>query len=104
MIIQGTTPTIRYTFSTINTEDIAVAFLSIKQNDKTIIGKDLSTATVYEGTIFWKLTQEETLKLRRNVFATIYLDYLLGDGTRAAGKTWKEMVGPTGKEEVIKNE
>lgn len=104
MIIKGTTPTIRYTFNTINTEDIAVAFLSIKQNDKTIIEKDLSTATVDEGTIFWKLTQEETLKLRRKVFATIYLDYLLGDGTRAAGKTRKEMIGPTGKEEVIKNE
>lgn len=104
MIIKGTTPTIRYTFSHIDTEDIVAAVLSIKQNDKTIIEKTLADAVIEEGSASWRLTQEDTLKLRRKIFATIYLDYLLGDGTRAAGKTRKEMVGPTGKEEVLTDE
>lgn len=103
-IIQGTTPTIRYTFSTVNTADISVAFLSIKQYGRTIIEKDLSSATVEEGAISWKLLQQESLRLNRKVPATVYLSYLLIDGTRGEGQTEEATIDPTGKEAVIGDE
>lgn len=103
-ITKGTTPTIEYTFSEIDTADITAAILTIKQGGLTIIEKDLSSATVEQGAISWKLSQEESLSLRRNAYATVYLDYLLSDGTRVAGETETVMIAPTGKEEVISDE
>lgn len=100
-IIKGTTPTIKYTFSTINTADITAAVLSIKQYEKTVIEKDLSTATVEQGTMSWTLTQQESLRLKKKVPAMIYLSYLLMDGTRAEGQSEEVTIEPTGKEAVI---
>lgn len=103
-IIKGTTPTIGYTFSTVDTADIAEAILSIKQYNKTVIERDISTATVDTGVMSWKLTQRESLRLKEKVPATIYLSYVLSDGTRAEGATVEAEIDPTGKEAVIGDE
>ena len=60
---KGTTPTIRYNFSLVNTSDISVAYMTIEQDGQTLIEKDLTTATVGDGYIEWMLSQTETLSL-----------------------------------------
>lgn len=103
-IIRGTTPTIEYTFSEVNTADITVAYMTIKQYERTVVERDLTTATVEEGKVSWVLTQAETLLLKKGVEAQLHLDYLLSGGTRAAGVTETVQVDPTGKNEVISDE
>lgn len=100
-IVKGTTPTIKYRFSTVDTQDISVAYLSIKQLERTVIERDLSTATVEAGALSWTLEQEETLNLQRKIPALIFLDYVLVNGLRGAGKTISIEIDPTGKNEVI---
>lgn len=100
-IVQGTTPTIKYTFSTVDTNDISIAWLTIKQLSKTVIERDLSSAIVEEGSLSWLLTQEESLTLQTKIPATVYLDYLLVNGLRGAGRTVSMDIDPTGKNEVI---
>lgn len=57
---RGTTPTIRITFSEIDTDDITDAYLTLKQGETTV-EKDLEDADVGSGYIDWELTQAETL-------------------------------------------
>lgn len=47
MIVRGTTPSIRYTFSTLNVADIIDAYLTIVQGE-TVIEKTLQDAEVGE--------------------------------------------------------
>ena len=103
-IIRYTTPTIKFTFSEIDITDITVAFLVIKQNDKTAIERDISSAVVTntqaESSLAWTLTQEETKKLSKaNV--SIYCDWKLRDGTRGRSHVKTDSVEDTGKQEVI---
>lgn len=64
MIARGTTPTIQFVFKSIDTADIAVCYLTIKQGDITLIEKTLDDAvSVGNGLLEWSLTQEETLML-----------------------------------------
>ena len=62
-IIIGTTPTIYFTFRTVEPADITKAVLTIAHKGEILIERDLSTAEVGENTISWTLTQAETLKL-----------------------------------------
>lgn len=100
-IIKGTTPTIQFTYSEVNVEDIATAFLVIKQDNAVIIEKPLSDANVQDSYIEWKLTQEDTLKLRVNKKAMICCDWKLLDGTRGRSHVLAEWIEGTGKNEVI---
>ena len=86
-IIRGTTPTIRYTFSSVDVSDIDVAKLIIKQNGVSLISKELSDATVGETYLDWKLSQEDTFKLSKDLMAMVGLDWLLEDGTRGIGNS-----------------
>ena len=86
-LIRGTTPTIKITFSTVSVESIAVAYLTIKQNDRTMIEKTLEDATTEEHAISWRLTQTETLGLL--------------DGTRGRSRIESSQIGEPGKDEVI---
>lgn len=85
-IVRGTTPTIRYTFSTIDVNNIIVAKLILEQGN-TVIEKDLSDATVGETYVEWTLSQEETLMLNEKPNCLVRLDWKLQDGTRGIGKT-----------------
>lgn len=83
-IIRGTTPTITYTFKTVNVQNITVAILTIKYNGSVVIQKDLSNATVATSSLSWLLSQEETLSFDANQKAKMMINYKLADGTRGA--------------------
>ena len=104
-IIRFTTPTIYFTFAEVDITDINTAFLTIEQGGKTVIERDISTATITntesEKSISWKLAQAETCKLSRGLKATIYCDWKLSDGTRGRSYEMVENVDDTGKQEVI---
>lgn len=100
-IIRGTTPTITFTFSEVLVSDINKAILTVWQLNRTVIERDLLTASVGENSISWKLTQEETLLLNSSTRATIICDWILNDGTRGRSNIQNEAVEKTGKNEVI---
>ena len=99
-IIRGTTPTIKYTFETVRPSDIAVAYLTAKQNGATKFEKSLSDATVGTNYIAWILTQEETLALSP-VMASFMCNWKKSDGTRGASKEFCANVLNNHKAEVI---
>ncbi len=57
-----------YTFRKINPANITVCWLTIKQGDY-VINKTLADASLEDNKLTWKLTQEETLKLRADQHA-----------------------------------
>ena len=99
-IVRGTTPTIRYSFSTINISDLSVAKLVIFQ-DEAVITKDLSEGSVGVNYVEWTLSQTDTLALIPSVRAIIKLDWLLSDGTRGVGNTMLCSVGNSAINEVL---
>lgn len=100
-IVRGTTPLIKFTFSTIDPEDLAEAYLVIKQNNAAVITKGLSDAAVGTHDISWILTQEETLELADGKPAVICLDWVTVDGTRGIGQSQTVGVTSSAIEEVI---
>lgn len=84
-IIIGTTPTVTYTFSTVDVSDIVSSRLTVMQSGSIIIDKDLDDATVGENSLSYTLTQAETLALGTNS-ARMMHNYLLSDGTRGASE------------------
>lgn len=98
-IIKGTTPTIIFTFLTIDPANITDAYLTVKGDVS--FEKDISRAVKDENTLSWTLTQVETLSLVVNKPVTIYCDWVTLDGTRGRSKAATAMVAPTGKETVI---
>lgn len=86
MIPRGTTPSIRFTFSTIDATTITVCYLTIQQGHNTIT-KDLSEATVATGYLEWGLTQEETLSLGDSNI-DIQIRYKTADGNAFISKIY----------------
>ena len=105
VIVRGTTPTIKWVFSTVNVETISSAYLTIRNRRTVVIEKALSEATVDTTTksVSWTLTQAETLALKDFQEYGLFCDWLLADGTRGAGKAKTVMACPAGKNEVIGN-
>lgn len=99
-VIRGTTPTIRYTFSTINVSDITAAYMTIMMGTSVLMEKDLTQAVVDENSISWTLTQEESLSMTENK-VTAMLNWKLADGTRGASARTALFVEKNDKEEVI---
>ena len=98
-IIRGTTPTIQYTFNSVNVANIAVAFLTVKSGGDIVIEKYLQDATVGAKTLSWTLTQEETLALDDVI--SVMLNWRLQDGTRGASAESRLYVRDNHVEEVI---
>lgn len=101
-IIRGTTPTIEFTFSTVKPADISVAYMIIKCDGRTILEKDKSEVSgTTSRTLQWKLTQEESLKLRVGSTVSIYCDWKTADGTRGRSKVGTYLIEESGKCGVI---
>ena len=84
-IVTGTTPTIKYVFSTVDPADFAEAIFTIKDShNQEKLRKTLDTATISEGRIEWTLTQEETLSLVVGSSLTMMLNWLTSGGVRGA--------------------
>ncbi len=99
-IIQATTPTIKYTFKVVNVSDITTAYLTIKQNGRKIIEKDLSEATVGQKDLSWSFTQTETLQISQG-HVTAMLNWKTSDGTRGASAKSSIVIDDNYKNEVI---
>lgn len=104
-IIRFTTPTIFFTFNQIDITDITVAYLTIEQNGRVVIEKDITTATIVntetDKYISWKLAQTDTSKLSAGSKSKIYCDWKTTDGTRGRSYEVVEQIDDTGKQEVI---
>lgn len=84
-IIIGTTPTIKYTFKTVDPADFTEAIMTIKDSRKTEkLRKTLDTATVGTDYVEWTLTQEETLSLGTGSALSMMLNWLTDGGVRGA--------------------
>lgn len=100
-IARGTTPTIRFTFKTIDPSEIVTAYLTLKQNSETIIEKDISSAETGADYIEWKLPQDETKTLDSRYPVQVQCRYKVGDGTVYASRIYTERVYDILKEDVI---
>ena len=100
-IARGTTPTIRFTFSTVDVSNIVTAYLTLKQNSETIIEKDISSATTGEDYIEWRLAQEDTKTLDGRYPVQVQCRYKMNDGTVLTSKIYTEKVYDILKEDVI---
>ena len=100
-IIKGTTPTLKYTFNTVDVSSITTAYLTIKvDNDSTHdIEKDLTSATVEAKSISWTLTQSETLSFKDSI--SVMINWKTDDGTRGASKKTIALVDKNFKEVEI---
>ena len=56
-IVRGTTPTIKYTFKTVDVANIDTAYLTFKYCGNVILERDITTATTGEDSISWVLDQ-----------------------------------------------
>ena len=101
MIIRGTTPPIRFTFSNVNPLEMTVAFLTIRQGN-VVIEKDLSSASsVTDNVIEWLMTQEETLALEAGRLAQVQCRYKFESGAVGASRIYDENVYAVLKEGEI---
>lgn len=101
VLIRGTTPTIKFTFSQISPTDIREAYLVFKKQGLSVLEKSLGYADIEENCISFTLTQQETLAFTAGTRLTCCLDWLTADGTRGRSKTAEFCVDNSGKDEVI---
>lgn len=99
-IVKGTTPTLQYLFRKVNPTDFTRAILTIKQNNKIILEKNLAEAEVGENSIQWTLTQAETLAMVRGKI-TARLNWKTVSGTRGVSEKEIIPVEENDKNEVI---
>ena len=87
MIIRGTTPTIKFTFKTVDPQQIVTAYLTMKQGEL-VIEKTLADGTVGENYIEWQLSQAETVSLDDDENINIQCRYKLADSAAYASKIY----------------
>ena len=99
-IVRGTTPTIKYTFSTVDPASLSVAILTAKQGGAIKLEKDLTAATVGTDYLAWTLSQADTLALSA-ASITFLCNWKKEDGTRGVSAELTAMVSDNHKNEVI---
>ena len=99
-IIRGTTPTIKYTFNTVDVSDIRAAYLNIKKGSVDVLEKDISTALSGDNYLSWTFTQEETLAPPLGEISA-RVNWRKADGTRGASKKIVITVEQNSQEVVI---
>lgn len=100
-MIQWTTPTIKFMFSTIDPQDIVSAYLSIYQELLLVIEKPLEDADIGEDYLAWTLTQTESSKLAPGIEARVYCDWKTSGGVRGRSEIAKDQVEESGHNEVM---
>lgn len=102
LIINGTTPTIRWNLpADVDAQDIDAAYMTFSATnarETAILEKDISTAVLSGHTISWTLTQAETITLPSKVW--IQLRYRIDDAAYAS-KMQTVTVGGIIKQGVI---
>lgn len=100
-IIRGTTPTVRFTFGSVNPAQITDAYLVLKQQGQEVIRVEMEDAIVGEHTLSWVLTQEQTLALTAGKDTTIVCDWLLSTGVRGRSEEAVYKTGEPGIADVL---
>ena len=85
-VTRGTTPTICFTYTDVDTSRITAAYMTMRQRGQVVAEKELYDAKIAEGRLLWTLTQEETLLLRPGYDVEIQCRYRLDDGTAGASE------------------
>lgn len=100
MITRGTTPTMTFGLP-FETDVLATGYVTVQQNDVTVIEKPLTACDCDGMTLSAKLTQEETLRLAAGVNAKIRIVAVTGGGDRFESRPIYETVEETSKDGVI---
>ncbi len=100
MIIRGTTPRLGFGIP-FEADSLATGFMVVKQNDVTVIEKELSSCECNGRTVSAKLTQEESLRLSKEWNAVINLVVRTISGDRFESFPIYESVIDTSKDGVI---
>ena len=100
MIIRGTTPTMKFGLP-LEVGMIETGFVTVQQNDVTVVEKPLSTCNCDGRFVSAKFTQEETLKLSTAYNAEIRLVVKTLGADRLESNPIFERVEETSKDGVI---
>lgn len=83
-VTRGTTPSIIYTFKTVDVSTITKAALTFEQRGKILLEKSLADASLKAKALSWTLTQEDSLSIKGEV--EVMLNWVTSDGLRGASK------------------
>ena len=101
-IIRGTTPTITFTFDSVDPADFVDHCLTIKSvTDLNTAIIQTSNATIDTGTLSYTLAQVQTLALTAGDTVNVYCDWLTTGGVRGRSVVATCRVFETGKDEVM---
>ena len=98
---RGTTPQLEVIVTGVDFAEVAELWLTIGQNGRPIINKDLEDLTIEDNTIYVTFTQEDTLALRACSSTYLQLRVLMNDGTAIATPVKKLNVNEIIKEGII---
>ena len=98
---RGTTPQLEVIVTGVDFAEVAELWLTIGQNGRPIINKDLEDLTIEDNTIYVTFTQEDTLALRACSSTYLQLRVLMNDGTAIATPVKKLNVNEIIKDGII---
>lgn len=99
-MIRGTTPTLTFALP-MDTSTLKEIYVTIAQDDETVIERAKEEMTCEGKTATLKLTQEETLKLDAHRRAEIQIRVLTEDDAALVSDIYREDVGKILKDGVI---
>lgn len=91
MIYRGTTPTIKFKMP-FKLDNLSLCYVSLSQNKKLLIDKDISDCTVDDTTISVTLSQAETLSLRSGRDVEVQIRWKLVDDKAFASEAFVDTV------------
>lgn len=98
---RGTTPQLEVIVTGVDFAEVAELWLTIGQNGRPIVNKDLEDLTIEDNTIYVTFTQEDTLALRACSSTYLQLRVLMNDGTAIATPVKKLNVNEIIKDGII---
>lgn len=98
---RGTTPQLEVIVTGVDFTEVAELWLTIGQNGRPIVNKDLEDLTIQDNTIYVTFTQEDTLALRACSSTYLQLRVLMNDGTAIATPVKKLNVNEIIKDGII---
>ncbi len=98
---RGTTPQLEVIVTGVDFTEVAELWLTIGQNGRPIVNKDLEDLTIEDNTIYVTFTQEDTLALRACSSTYLQLRVLMNDGTATATPVKKLNVNEIIKDGII---
>lgn len=99
-IIRGTTPTLEFVLP-FDTDNLAEAFVTISQNNVTLVDKPLTACQCKDNKLTVTLTQDETLKLDCNCISEIQIRAKTAGGEAIASNIIRASTGRILKDGVI---